>query len=319
MRSLVSYGISIKSLGVLFVYMGNIESNYKLLLQESPSNYLILSPELIIVSVSDAYLKASGKNREEIVGKYLFDILPSQHFSQLEQMNEKLLHSNEELEQIVYIASHDLQQPLRTISNYIELINEEYEGSIEENVNQYLRFIANSTVKMRNLIKDLLDYSRVGARINVETVDTNIVIKDVIEDLAASITEKKAKITFKDLPVIKGDDIKLHQLFQNLLSNAIKFHRKDITPEIKVEVEKTDNGNIFSIIDNGIGIEQEYLTRLFVIFKRLHNDREYPGTGIGLAICKKIVLLHGGKIWVDSVHGEGSAFRFFLPDEILTL
>lgn len=299
--------------------MGNKESNYKLTLQEAPSNYIVLSPELLIISVSDDYLYTTGKNREELIGKNLFDILPSQHLSQIEQMNEKLLHSNEELEQIVYIASHDLQQPLRTISNYIELIKEEYEGSIEENVNQYLRFIANSAVKMRNLIKDLLDYSRVGAKINVETVDTNIVMKDVIEDLAASITEKNAKITYHDLPVIMGDNIKMHQLFQNLLSNAIKFHRKDITPEIKVEVEKTDNGNIFSIIDNGIGIEHEYLSRLFVIFKRLHNDREYPGTGIGLAICKKIVLLHGGKIWVDSVPYEGSAFRFFLPNEILTL
>lgn len=237
------------------------------------------------------------------------------HLRHLEVVNQKLVNSNQEMEQLVYAASHDLQEPLRTVTNYISLLQEDYSGVLDETAEKYLHFIKRSAGKMQELIKDLLDYSRIGRNITLNDVDCKKLIQDVINEMNATITENNAQISFKGLPALKGDETKLRQLFQNLISNAIKFRRKDVQPVITVTASEQDSMYLFSVKDNGIGINEKYIPKLFVIFQRLHSDKEYKGTGIGLATCKKIVLLHNGNIWVESKEGEGSTFYFLLPKE----
>lgn len=236
--------------------------------------------------------------------------------AELKQKSEELTHTNKELEQFVYVASHDLQEPLRTISNFVGLIEDKYSKKLDKDADQYLKFIVTATSKMQNLIKDLLDYSRIGRNITFIEVDCNNILKEVIAEMNASIKESNAKITYATLPILKGNDIKLKQLFQNLISNAIKFRKKNTTPEIIITVEKKDTEYLFAIKDNGIGIEENSINKLFVLFQRLHSDAEYPGTGIGLATCQKIVTLHGGKIWVESKLGVGSTFYFTISKKI---
>jgi signal transduction histidine kinase len=228
----------------------------------------------------------------------------------------KLEEANKEMEQFVYVASHDLQEPLRTISNYVGLIEMDHSEKLETEVSSYLKYIVNATSKMQNLIKDLLDYSRVGKNIEFSSVECNNLLEEVEMNLDESIKESNAKITSVKLPTLYGNETKLKQLFQNLLSNAIKFRRKDINPEIEISVRESETEYLFSIKDNGIGIEKQYIGKLFVIFQRLNNAEDYPGTGIGLATCKKIVTMHKGIIWVESVFGEGSTFYFTIPKDL---
>ncbi|MES2284671.1 MAG: PAS domain S-box protein [Bacteroidota bacterium] len=235
----------------------------------------------------------------------------------LTKVLEELARSNQDLEQFAYIASHDLQEPLRTISSFVQLLDKKKSEKIDEETKEYLQFIMNATTKMKNLIKDLLDYSRVGKSIEFSTVDCNTILKTVIADMDAPIAESKAKITSAILPKVKGNEVQLKQLFQNLISNGIKFRRKNSIPEINITVEEKATEYVFAVKDNGIGIEERYVNKLFVLFQRLNSETEYSGTGIGLAICKKIVVMLGGKIWVESKLGEGSVFYFTLPKEKL--
>lgn len=228
----------------------------------------------------------------------------------------KLEEINKEMEQFVYVASHDLQEPLRTISNYVGLIESDYSEKLDAEVNNYLKYVVKATSKMQNLIKDLLDYSRVGKNVEFKTVDCNKILEEVESYLDASIKESNAKIIIPKLPVLNGNEIKLKQLFQNLLSNAIKFRRKGVSPEIEIAVRESETEYLFSIKDNGIGIEKQYMGKLFVIFQRLNNAEDYPGTGIGLATCKKIVLIHKGEIWVESEYGAGSIFYFTIAKDL---
>lgn len=222
----------------------------------------------------------------------------------------QLEFANRELEQFAYVASHDLQEPLRTISNFVGLLDEKYSTGTDEDTTQYLRFIVNAAATMQNLIKDLLEFSRVGRNIIVEEVDVNTVLEEVIADMNASIKESHSTITSSALPVLKGNRTGLKQLFQNLLSNAIKFRKATINPEIEIAVEEKETEYLFSIKDNGIGIDEQYKSKLFILFQRLHTSAEYEGTGIGLATCKKIVELHNGKIWEESKLEEGTTFYF---------
>lgn len=231
----------------------------------------------------------------------------------IKQKSEELAQSNQELEQFAYVASHDLQEPLRTISNFVGLLGKKYSEKTDEDTKQYFTFIVKATSKMQNLIKDLLEYSRIGKNVVFATVDCNTVYNEVIANLGASIKESNAKITSAILPVLKGNEIELKRLFQNLISNAIKFRKKNVKPEINITVEDKNTEYLFAIKDNGIGIEKQFIPKLFIIFQRLHSDDEYVGTGIGLSACKKIVTLHGGKIWLESKIGEGSTFYFTLP------
>lgn len=233
-----------------------------------------------------------------------------------EKRAEELTTANKELGQFVYAASHDLQEPLRTISNFVGLVETKYSGKLDNEGDQYLNFITAATSKMQALIKDLLNLSRLGNEITFAQVDCNIVLKEIIADLDSSIKESKANINIPNLPVLKGNITRLKQLFLNLISNAIKFRKIDVIPEIEITVLEKETEYLFAIKDNGIGIEEQYFNKLFIIFQRLNDENEYPGTGIGLAICKKIVEQHEGKIWVESKLGEGSTFYFTISKKI---
>ena len=231
-------------------------------------------------------------------------------------LEKRVQERTKELEQFVYVASHDLQEPLRTISNFVGLIEEEYFGKLDKDMDQNLRFIVTAASNMQNLIKDLLDISRIGTTSTFEAVDCNDILKEVTAELGISIKESNTKITSSILPVLRGNKIELKQLFQNLISNAIKFRKKNAIPKIEITGEEKVTGYHFTIKDNGIGIEELYKDRIFIIFQRLHTSAEYPGTGIGLATCKKIVARHNGEIWVESKPGEGSSFYFTISNKL---
>jgi PAS domain S-box-containing protein len=221
---------------------------------------------------------------------------------------------NKELEQFVYIASHDLQEPLLNMSNFVELLQLEYAPQLDETASLYLDVIQQSTERMRSLIKGLLDYSRLGKEKTLSTIDCHQLIETLKEDLTASLTAAGAELVYTDLPVVSAYTIELRQLFQNLISNAIKFKKADTLPLIRIWAEKLNGHWRFAINDNGIGIDPAYHDKIFLIFKRLHDREVYEGNGIGLAHCKKIVEMHGGDLTVESVPGEGSTFFFTIPD-----
>ncbi len=227
----------------------------------------------------------------------------------LEQKTKELERSNSELEQFAYVASHDLQEPLRTISSYVQLLESRYKDKLDAEANEFISFAVDGSKRMRLLINSLLDYSRVNRVKPFEWIELNDVMEDIQQSLKDQITESDAIITYKNLPKIYGDHVLIGQLFQNLIGNAIKF-RGDRKPEVKITSKKKAGFYIFSVEDNGIGISKEYFEKVFVIFQRLNNREKYPGTGIGLSICKKIVERHGGKIWIESEPGKGSVFYF---------
>lgn len=227
-----------------------------------------------------------------------------------DRANEELEKKNIELEQFVYIASHDLREPLRTTSGFVNLLQKNYKGKLDEKADSYFAYILQAAERMKRLINDLLDYSRVGNNKEMEQLNCNIILEEVVTDLGVALNEAQANITADRLPMIMGYSTSLKQLFQNLTANAIKFRKKGVAPEIRIMAEEKEDAWQFSFADNGIGIEKKHTEKIFVIFQRLHNRQEYEGSGIGLAHCKKIVDLHNGKIWVESVPGEGSTFHF---------
>lgn len=221
---------------------------------------------------------------------------------------------NKELEQFAYIASHDLQEPLRTVSNYMQVFEEDYIDLLDVNALKYLHAINKSTRRMSTLIKSLLFFSRLGHNKNPTFVDCNKLIEDVLADIETSIKDSNAIITMEAMPSLNAYETELGQLFQNLICNSIKYCKKDVPPEIRISAEKIPEKWKFSVKDKGIGIASTHFERVFDIFQRLKTDEEYEGSGIGLANCKKIVQLHNGEIWIESVHGEGTAFYFTIPD-----
>ncbi len=231
----------------------------------------------------------------------------------LAKQYEELKTKNVEIEQFAYIASHDLQEPLRTVINYTEALTDEYDGKLDSSADRYLSFIQDASKRMSELIKGLLDYSRLGKLTGRTKVNCATLIDEIKADLEATINETNTSITVGELPTINGFEIELRLLFQNLITNAIKFKRQDINPEITISVKKTDLFWEFSIQDNGIGIEEKHQQKIFIIFQRLHNRKDFAGTGIGLSHCQKIVNLHGGTIWVDSEINKGSTFNFTIP------
>ena len=231
----------------------------------------------------------------------------------LAEQNRKLQNQNKELEQFTYITSHDLQEPLRSLISFSELLEKEFSDKLDGNGAIYIDFITKSSKRMRSLVKGLLDYSRIGNNKELVETDCNQIINDVQDDMTSIIQESEAKITIDTLPVLKCYPTEMRQLFQNLISNAIKFRKKDSIPEIKISVTENQNNWIFSVQDNGIGIDQKDIHKLFIIFKRLNNRDEYEGTGIGLAHCKKIVELHGGTIWANAELNKQSTFTFIIP------
>lgn len=233
----------------------------------------------------------------------------------LEQLNEKLLHSNRDLEQFAYVASHDLQEPLRAVNSYAQLLAQKYEGHLDAKADKYLGYIMEGATRMQQLINDLLEFSRVGTHgKNLQRTDTEVILSQVLADLKVAIAESQAVVTHDPLPTVMGDEIQLIQLFQNLIGNAIKFCQ-DKPPLVHISAQQKQQEWVFEVRDNGIGMESEFFERIFTIFQRLHSRTEYPGTGIGLAVCKKIVERHGGQIWVESTLGVGTTFYFSIPQK----
>ena len=230
----------------------------------------------------------------------------------LTEFATELEEKNKELEQFAYMASHDLQEPLRTISNYVSLFEKQNIGKLEKKSGEYLNYILEATIRMRALINDLLEYSRIGKDKIATQIDCNKILEEVMKDMDAAIKESNAEIKSDQLPTVNGYP-ELKSLFQNLLSNAIKFRKKNTQLIINITAQSKDKEWLFAVKDNGIGIDKIHHEKLFKIFVRLHNQQEYPGTGIGLAQCKKIVELSGGKIWLESEPDKGSPFYFTLP------
>ena len=232
---------------------------------------------------------------------------------QMLQLTEDLKRSNEELEQFAYVASHDLQEPLRAVTSYTQLLADRYQGNLDEKADKYINYIVDGATRMQQLINDLLAYSRLGTRgQEFEPTDCNAAVQQSLCNLQIAIAEKKAVITCDAMPTVMADESQLVQLFQNLIANSIKFCRQDI-PLIDIAARRQENEWLFYVRDNGIGIAPEYADRIFIIFGRLHGRREYSGTGIGLAMCKRIVERHGGRIWVESQEGKGATFYFSIP------
>ncbi|TVQ66868.1 MAG: PAS domain S-box protein [Balneolaceae bacterium] len=231
--------------------------------------------------------------------------------SELEELVRQLEKSNEELEQFAFIASHDLQEPLRMISSFISQLDKNYENLLDDRAKQYIHFIKEGSSRMRSIIMDLLEYSRIG-HVNTEMteVDLNPILTRLQGIFRKTIHDKKALIEVSQMPVIIASEQGMAQIFQNLLGNALKYNRKNVSPRIELVVEELDDFWKFCVKDNGIGIEKEYSDKIFTIFQRLHSREEYAGSGVGLAICKKIVDNHGGRIWVESEIGKGSTFCF---------
>jgi light-regulated signal transduction histidine kinase (bacteriophytochrome) len=217
------------------------------------------------------------------------------------------------LEQFAYVASHDLQEPLRMITGYLQLLERRYKAQLDNDAHEFIGFAVDGASRMQQLLKDLLAYSRVGSRTQAfAPVDCQVVLDQTLVNLKASLVESQAAITHDPLPTLMANATLLGQLFQNLLGNAIKF-RAEAPPHIHIEAKRQAREWLFAVRDNGIGLEAQYAERIFMIFQRLHTRERYPGTGIGLAICKRIVELHGGRIWVESQPGQGATFYFTLP------
>ena len=235
---------------------------------------------------------------------------------QLQEIAKALERSNKELEQFAYVASHNLQEPLRMVASYVQLLARRYKGKLDADANDFINFAVDGAKRMQTLINDLLAYSRVGTRNKpMALIDCEIVLQDALNNLQIAISESGAAITHDTLPLVLGDTVQLSQLFQNLLSNAIKFRHNGESPQIHIGAERRATEWVVFVHDNGIGIDLRHAERIFQIFQRLHTRDEYPGTGIGLAVCKKIVERHGGRIWVESKPGQGATFLFTFPAE----
>jgi PAS domain S-box-containing protein len=289
------------------LYAGAVES------ARMEKRYVRKNGSVVWVELAIALVRgAEGEPSYEIA---IFDDVTERKHAEtaLHEAHEELKRSNAELEQFAYVASHDLQEPLRMVSSYTQLLVRRYGDKLDADAKEFMGYIVDGASRMKQLIEDLLAYSRVGTRgKDFKAVPAEPALKRALGNLRTAIEQAGAAVTFDPLPTIEADEGQLAQLFQNLIGNALKFRSASV-PRVHVACLEKPAEWEFGVSDNGIGIEPQYFERIFMVFQRLHNHTEYPGTGIGLAICKKVVERHGGRIWVESRPGEGTSFRFTLP------
>jgi signal transduction histidine kinase len=290
----------------------------------SPRNYRLNELCIVRPDGSECYTQGDAVCIVDAHGKparlvgVTFDITERKRAEELLQNTlQELRRSNADLEQFAYVASHDLQEPLRMVSSYTQLLAKRYRGKLDADADEFIGYAVNGVGRMQQLIHDLLAYSRVGTQGKpFQPTETTAALERAVAAQGVAIHESGATITHGDLPAVQADEWQVVQLFQNLISNAIKFHGAE-PPRVHVSAARGQGSPgawVFAVHDNGIGIAPEYYERIFVIFQRLHGRSQYEGTGIGLAICKKIVERHGGRIWVESQPGQGTTFYFTLPD-----
>jgi light-regulated signal transduction histidine kinase (bacteriophytochrome) len=258
------------------------------------------------------FLVLNARRIEHETGQPMI-ILALEDISERKEIQRELERSNRDLEQFAYVASHDLQEPLRAVTSFTQLLAKRYKGKLDSDADEFIAYIVDGSTRMHRLINDLLAYARLGSRAaGFVPTDCEAIFADAVSNLGSAMEENGATVTHDPLPTVMADRDQLSRLFQNLHSNAIKFRAQD-PPVVHVSARLNGNDWLFSVRDNGIGIDPEHFQRIFLIFQRLHGKGEYSGTGVGLAICRKIVERQGGKIWVESLPGKGSTFYFTLP------
>jgi PAS domain S-box-containing protein len=270
------------------------------------------------VRYAETYLKALKKDDEIFAFNVIaHDITERKKAEEkLKEIIDELERSNYELQQFAYITSHDLQEPLRTIASFTQLLERRYRGQLDSDADEFIEFIVDAAVRMKEMIQGLLEYSRVGTqKVEFKEVDMNMELDQALSNLHALINKNKAEITHDLLPNVMADPDQMVRVFQNLISNAIKFRKPDEPPKIHIsyQIDEENSEYIFKVSDNGIGIEKEYKDKIFEVFKRLHAMGKYEGTGIGLSVVKKIIEQYNGRIWVKSELGNGSTFYFTIP------
>ncbi|MEQ8909371.1 MAG: ATP-binding protein [Vicingaceae bacterium] len=286
-------------------------------------NHLLSIISIWICASLVAVAKQSFKELEKNI--YSMEDKIQEQTSELQELNEtleqqvymrteELKSKNKELAEFAYVASHDLQEPLNTVNNFIELLVEDYNAQFDEQGKEYLKYISESSVRLRSLIQDLLTHSRIGREKSFSMVNTNELIENILTDLKEPIERSGANFSYQNLPSLYGAITDFRLLFQNLISNAIKFKKPNEDLEVEIRAELKQNHYHFIVSDNGIGILQDKQEKIFTIFRRLHNQDKFQGNGIGLAHCRKIVEFYGGNIWVESEVGIGSRFNFIIPD-----
>ena len=233
---------------------------------------------------------------------------------ELERRSSELQRSNADLTQFAYIASHDLQEPLRMVGSYVGLLARRYRGKLDETADRYIQFAVDGAQRMQALIQDLLMYSRAGTQeLEKKTVSSEGVVRTALKNLDVAIKESGARVRYENLPLVEADETKLIQVMQNLIANAVKFHKEGVAPEVSVTAQAANGEWLFEVADNGIGFDPRYHDRIFQVFQRLHGVGKYPGNGIGLAICRRIIEHHGGRLWAESEPDLGARFFFTLP------
>jgi len=241
------------------------------------------------------------------------EVRADQRTTELEHQREKAVKAAKELQDFAYVASHDLQEPLRMVTSYLQLLDRRCGESLDSESREFMDFAVDGATRMQQMISDILSFSRVDSTGNrFATVDCDALVQSVLQNLESAILESGAEIDLGPLPTVVGDQLQLSRLFQNLIHNAIKFTLADSPPRVKIAVEPSEEVHKFSIIDQGIGVDPKHKDRIFIMFQRLHTRTQFPGSGVGLPICKRIVERHGGKIWVDSEPGKGATFHFTL-------
>jgi signal transduction histidine kinase len=308
------FGLSFRT-AFVFSFVEVVSVLVYLGLDQSVEAGVISYNTVLILTVWACVLLGAAKLEQSRHANFLAITKLEQAHDDLLKQTLELKSKNEDLQQFAYASSHDLQEPLRTISNFVTILNKKLEGQLTEEYKQYLGIVLQSTDRMKNLIHAILEYSRIGRNKQLERIDCNELLQAVIVDLDYSIQQSNGTVTVGTLPVIYGYKSELASLFQNLISNALKFRRAGVPPVVQISVGVNKDGYLFCVRDNGIGIDPKYADKIFQLFSRLHNKEEYEGTGIGLTHGKKIVELHGGRIWLESCD-VGTTFCFSISNAL---